>query len=126
MKLVLTRSDYGPKGTYGFLSVESGPPRFVTLELPWLDNQKQISCIPKGTYKIIRHNSPKFGKVWKVENVPGRSEILIHTGNFLADIQGCILLGKGLIPTGITNSRLAVAEFMEILKDKSDAELEIK
>lgn len=66
-----------------------------TLELPWKENQRGISCIPKGTYKVIPHRSPKFGQCFWVQDVQGRSEILIHQGNYNSQIRGCILVGTG-------------------------------
>ncbi len=66
-----------------------------SLELPWNGNIKNISCIPAGNYSITKISSPKFGKnTFAVSNVPGRSHILIHPGNFTSDIEGCILLGE--------------------------------
>lgn len=65
----------------------------VTLEEPWRDNQPHISCIPAGIYRCVPHNGPKFKNVWRLEDVPGRSAILIHAGNTTRDIEGCILLG---------------------------------
>lgn len=133
MKLILTRIDYGAKGTYGFLSIEGEPPRFVTLELPWKDNQRQVSCIPKGTYQLKRKYSPRFQRVWEVKDVPGRSDILIHRGNFIHEIQGCILLGRGILPIdpkndvrGISNSKLAIADFMDMTKHLTELTLEIR
>lgn len=64
-----------------------------TLELPWRDNQKGISCIPAGEYKLSPYPSSRFGEVYIVNDVPGRDGILIHTGNTADDIQGCILVG---------------------------------
>jgi hypothetical protein len=65
-----------------------------TLELPWLDNQKKISCIPKGEYKVTRYNSPSKGKVFLLHDVPNRSMIEIHKGNTVDDIEGCIVVGR--------------------------------
>ena len=31
-----------------------------TLENPWLDNQRSISCIPEGRYKVKNDNIGKF------------------------------------------------------------------
>ena len=64
------------------------------LELPYRDNQRQISCIPEGTYKIVHHTSPKFGKSLLVLDVRNRSEILIHAGNTTKDTKGCLLPGN--------------------------------
>jgi len=64
-----------------------------SLELPWLNNQRQISCIPPGEYLCTRTKSPKFGNVFQVSNVPDRDNILIHAGNTTADTNGCIIPG---------------------------------
>jgi hypothetical protein len=66
---------------------------FCTLELPWKNNERRISCIPEGKYKAKPHISPKFGRCFWIQDVPGRSEILIHPGNFTSQILGCILPG---------------------------------
>lgn len=65
-----------------------------TLELPWEYNKKNISRIPSGVYKFVKHNSPKFGDVLWIQDVPDRSEILIHYGNYKKDTEGCILVGE--------------------------------
>lgn len=62
-----------------------------TFELPWRDNNVNISCIPAGEYKIKMTNSNKFGPTYKVLDVEGRTEILIHKGNTAYDTQGCIM-----------------------------------
>ena len=65
----------------------------VTLELPWKENQRRISCIPDGIYTCIKHTSPTFGECIWIQDVPDRSEILIHTGNYTTDTLGCVLVG---------------------------------
>jgi hypothetical protein len=66
----------------------------ATLELPWRDNERNISRIPSGKYEGILHHSPKFGKCVWIKNVPDRSEILIHKGNFYTNTLGCPLVGR--------------------------------
>ena len=58
-----------------------------TVELPWRDNKQQRSCIPVGSYKCAIVKSPKFGRVYGVLNVPGRSNVLIHSANFAGDVE---------------------------------------
>lgn len=65
-----------------------------TLELPWLDNKNRVSCIPTGTYDVVRRWSKAHGDHFHITNVPGRDKILIHKGNYHTDILGCILTGK--------------------------------
>ena len=64
-----------------------------TLERPWVFNERKISCIPSGTYLVKRHISPKFGQCFKIQDVKGRSDILIHSGNVVKDTLGCVLVG---------------------------------
>lgn len=97
MKTVsLTRFPSTDQGTFGILVF--GTTTCFSVELPWRNNRTARSCIPVGTYTCRITNSPKFGKVYHVENVPGRSAVLIHGANFGGDIdlgytthlQGCI------------------------------------
>lgn len=64
-----------------------------TLELPWKDNQRNISCIPDGRYPIIPRFSPRFQRHLHLLNVPGRDLILIHEANFVQQLRGCIAVG---------------------------------
>lgn len=99
-----------------------------TLEEPWLNNEKSKSCIPKGKYTCSKVTSPKFGETIQVDGVQNRSHILFHSGNTTNDTEGCILLGRrfGTMDTkkAILNSKLAVSDFLKIVKDK-ELELEI-
>lgn len=92
MKLIL-KSFSSPIATVGFLSY-GGLFECYTLELPWLDNVNSLSCIPAGTYSVTKHVSPNHGDCLKIHDVPGRTHILIHAGNFTRQTQGCILVGK--------------------------------
>lgn len=89
------------EATYGNLEAKIAGAIFKchTLELGWKDNKNSISCIPKGTYKCIWSRSLKFPMgTYEVLNVPNRSGIRIHKGNYAlgkkVDIEGCILLGS--------------------------------
>ncbi len=91
-----------------------------TLELPWRDNARRLSCIPTGDYVAQKHVSPKFGECFYIQAVPGRSEILIHKGNYHRDTLGCILLGKAFQDIDgdgnkdLVNSAAAVIELLAI------------
>lgn len=94
-----------------------------TLELPWKDNKPRISCVPDGDYKVISHVSPKFGKCWWLQDVPGRSEILIHQANVASELLGCIALGlssgqlKG--KPAVLSSRNAMAYLRDVIGNKA-------
>jgi hypothetical protein len=95
MKAVLYR-DYTPYQTKGlFLVLNEGRvvTKSVTIEPPDNGNQKYTSCIPEGKYEVVKYNSPKFGKCFHVLNVMGRTDILIHAGNYKRDTKGCIIPG---------------------------------
>lgn len=100
MKATIKRFSHETKQTLGELSLFDNNGKEIfnckTLELPWLDNATQKSCIPTGTYKVIQRTSQKFKKHFHVTEVPGRSYILIHAGNYHWDILGCILVGDSL------------------------------
>jgi hypothetical protein len=113
-------------GTPGSLSTDGFSCK--TLELPWADNHRHISCIPVGSYYAVLTASAKFGRCYLLQSVPGRDSILIHAGNFAgntgqnyrSDVEGCILLGDGygILDNGrgreqfaILNSRKTLAAF---------------
>jgi hypothetical protein len=62
--------------------------------------------------------SPRFGRdLIELSDVPGRSEILIHPGNYPRDTQGCVLLGLGVdekLPA-VWQSRKAVTKLHDAL-----------
>ncbi len=94
---VLTRKEFEQKQTLGdFEASENGTVIFSckTLELPWLNNQRLISCIPTGTFSVVKRTSEKYGTHFQLLNVPDRSMILIHSGNYYSQTQGCILIGS--------------------------------
>ena len=69
--------------------------RFKGIELPWKENQRGKSCIPPGSYKAraVRRASNARYALWILE-VPGRSEIMIHTANFARQLLGCLAPGR--------------------------------
>lgn len=74
--------------------------RFMTMELPDLNNQRNISCICPGVYLVLPHVSPNHGECFKVyeldgSEVRGRSQILFHVGNYYTNTNGCICPGSG-------------------------------
>ena len=87
--LVLTRS-YFSQGTNGKLVCDG---QFIckTIELPWKENQKGISCIPEGYYLLRKRYSRKFQWHIEVVAVKSRSSILLHPANNAAkELKGCI------------------------------------
>lgn len=123
MTVELQRTLHTDKQVTGCLNVADPKRIFRTLELAWKDNAPCESCIPAGRYDVVKRNSPKYGDHFHVLNVPNRSYILIHAGNFNRDTKGCILVGTGLNDINsdgymdVTNSRRAMRELNELLPD---------
>ena len=125
MKLLITRDTYNKTETFGKLFI-NGLYVCETLELPWLDNQRRISCIPKGVYKVIPRSSAKYKEHLHVTNVPGRDLILIHPGNKAQDTNGCILPGMIRGKDQVLNSLVAMKEILKQTQGKTNIELEIR
>ncbi|MFC3199862.1 DUF5675 family protein [Parapedobacter deserti] len=100
---------YDPDGTNGVLH-HGGKQVCQTIELPWRNNRRMISCIPEGRYRLIRRMHFKHGDQLAVAGVPGREAILIHPANFaLAELQGCIApVTKAVAPGKGVFSRVAL------------------
>jgi hypothetical protein len=99
MYAVLFRSLYDEKVTIGDFDFCTDEANLLyschSLELPWLDNKKEKSCIPEGTYSV--QVVPPTQKIkyehLHILNVPNRDGIKIHIANYTKDILGCIAPG---------------------------------
>jgi hypothetical protein len=100
----LTRQASSNHGTMGEMFNPDGSHLCYTCELPWLNDQADASCIPLGTYTCGPHNSPAHPDVWEIQNVPGRSGILIHNANFWFQLLGCIGVGQSFGPLEYSGS----------------------
>lgn len=95
-----------------------------TLELPWRNNQRNISCIPPGKYPAEKGFNSKGVEVIKINDVPGRDGIQIHPGNTYKNIKGCIIPGiggKDIDGDGVidvTESKPTMKKILDRLPDK--------
>src|SRR5690606_2863771 len=123
MHLVLTRYAYLNTHTQGRLWSTEG--ELETIERPWIPNPSgrggvlSQSCIPDGEYRLIPHHSQRFPNTYALVNESlgvyyqfrpqgqpwGRTAILMHVGNRVRDIIGCIAVG--LVP-GVLEGEPAV------------------
>lgn len=123
--LTITRIAEKDENTLGVLVVTDSRNKIlyncITLELPYKDNKKQISCIPKGTYRAEIGKSDKYGEVIYVKGVANRQGILIHIGNYTKDTKGCILVGnrigysEGIKQHYIGKSKITMNELLTII-----------
>lgn len=98
--------------------------QFKTIELPWTDNVPMISCIPEGEYKAVATTRGSNGKyAIHIDSVSGRSEIMIHTANFVRQLKGCIAPGQRF--ADLDKDGIIDVEKSQITMDKLQAHLPI-
>lgn len=133
MRAILIREKSDDKQTLGnFIATEEdGDILFQckTLELPWVNNQNKISCVPKGTYIVKKRYSAKYKWHYHLTNTPGRDFILIHPGNYHSQILGCILVGSSHSDINgdgyrdVTNSVKTMEKLMDAMPDEFKLEI---
>jgi hypothetical protein len=143
VRLILSRSTSDEQRTLGTLTV--GFVTYATVERPWLPNpegpggMRRQSCVPVGEYTVIPHHSANFPNTYALVNhdlgvwyqpheIPagqkwGRSAILMHVGNLVENVIGCIAVGKehGTLrgEPAVLRSTLAMRELDKILNRHS-------
>ena len=116
VNLLIIRETFSDVSTIGNLYLD-GEWLCDTLELPYIDNQRSISCIPEDQYKVrlrtARESATRDYLHLLVEDVPNRDYILFHIGNSAKDTRGCVLVGIGREQDFVKNSTLAMGLLMK-------------
>jgi hypothetical protein len=111
LPLYLLERVYLDDRTLGSIYSPQGGIICKTLELPWLDNKRSVSCIPEGKYHVTKEppilpddpdteedesggRHPRPYHHFRLSKVTGRSGILIHRGTEITHSQGCILVAS--------------------------------
>lgn len=124
MNLTLLRTYNGADCTLGVLTLDGLT--LQTIEKPWVPGQlggaKSVSCVPKGIYQLVKHDSEAHPQTWALvnhllgighwPNESNRSTILIHPANYESELKGCVAPGMS---TGL-NAELGVRMVMESRK----------
>jgi len=122
VKGIINRLEDNEKQTLGHLTIYKDSIKLFdcyTLELPDKNNEQRISRIPPGSYQVQKRHSKKFGNHFHILDVPGRSWILIHSGNFYTQIKGCVLVGNALTDINqdgerdVVNSRVTLKQLLK-------------
>ena len=136
MDIQLLRTSMNSQGTLGVLLASFFSCR--TIELPWKENRNSISCIPEGTYDLVPYYSRKYGWVFQVKDVTGRTYILTHAGNYAGDTskgwrthsRGCILVGKRNGRLGkqqaVLTSKFTLSKLVRVLGKRKSHTLTIR
>lgn len=120
-KYTLNRIFETNRETIGYFIVEGKV--YFTLELPFRNNERKVSSIPAGLYRVVKRKSQAHGQHFHLLDVPNRDLILIHAGNFYDNTEGCIIVGKGISDINgdgeldVTSSKQAMAELNSLLPD---------
>lgn len=128
MIVKITREKSNLHETLGVLNVQSDKAETVfschTLELPWLLNERRVSCVPLGFYEVRKRFSLKYGSHLHLQNVSNRDMILIHAGNFFTQTNGCILVGRHVIDLNndtvldVTDSKRTLRQLLSVLPNQ--------
>ena len=116
INLLLIRDTFTEESTIGELFI-NGERICDTLERPYFNNLRNISCIPEGVYpvrlRLPRESATRDYMHLLVKDVKDRDYILFHIGNTAKDTSGCILVGLGSQQNFVNNSRLAMDLLMK-------------
>jgi hypothetical protein len=111
MDINLTRFEKTEDYTVGNLEIPNKFKCFTIEDMERKEGEKVygLTAIPKGRYKVIVIQSPKFERrLPLLINVPNFEGIRIHAGNNAEASHGCILPNLVYLGEGIgTNSKMA-------------------
>jgi len=115
MKVKLQRS-YFPLGVNGQIFING---QFIchTIELPWRNNQRNISCIPEGVYLLGKGYNDNQSCYVEICNVPNRYNIkFVKAKNALKELDGNIAPVSKVIGEGMgLNSKRSLYKLTDIL-----------
>lgn len=118
MDIRIVRITTSPLGTNGKLSID-GQFECFTLERPEVQ-------IEPGTFKATVYISPTHNyKVLLLHDVPNRSMIEVHRGNWPKDSKGCILVGRRAGHGYLEESTLALDALIVKAEKADDIEVTV-
>ena len=127
LKMIIKRTEFYDFQSLGEMAIYEGLEEvFVckTLELEEDENRVRDDCIPRGHYTVKKRYSEKFKHHFHIQDVPNRSYILIHSGNYYSQILGSVLVGDShcdLNKDGykdVTNSKKTLQKLLLLLPDE--------
>ena len=135
-KIIITRNFQNQHKTLSHCQVRiDGKLRytFKGIELPWRNNERGVSCIPSGTYHAVATRRASNGDyAILLEVVPGRSQIMIHSANFVRELRGCLAPGtafRDIDSDGIldvVNSRQVMNAIQQLLPINTRLVVEVR
>ena len=101
------------------------------LELPDKGNKPFVSCIPAGVYQVKKlksSNAFDYAHLW-IMDVPHRSGIKIHIGNYVSQLHGCIATGMSALDIDkdriidMGSSKEALSKLLDSLPERTTIEI---
>lgn len=123
--------DFGGK----FSLLEAGDVSLWIMEREWNGNRRNVSCVPRGAYKLVRHHGTKYPDTWALKGLtvaggaePDRSKArfacVIHSAKHPTDLEGCLAPAEAISSHGQTiNSRQATDSLLGILESAETHDL---
>ncbi len=95
LRLEVMRKHSTEDTTISVLTIDGKDSGLFILEPGGPDSTEKDSGlrILEGEYDLVPYSSKKYPNAYQVLGVPGRTKILIHSGNFFDDTVGCSLPG---------------------------------
>ena len=143
--LLLERYHYGKSETLGWLHRPGARLVLHTIEGPWREDPGGgqgglpfVSCVPDGRYRLKVYTSQRHGATWRLvsedlgvyatkEQVPesgGRYGCILHAGNAVSDVQGCIAPGRRRAASGLDHFvRDSQAAMMDLRNDRIEYDI---
>ena len=133
MQIVVSHvfDDFGGK----FSLLEAGDVSLWIMEREWNGNRRNVSCVPRGEYELVRHHGTKYPDTWALKGltvaggaVPDRSKArfacVIHSAKHATDLEGCLAPAEAIDSYGqAINSRQATALLLSILESAETHDL---
>ena len=133
MQIVVSHvfDDFGGK----FSLLEAGDVSLWIMEREWNGNRRNVSCVPRGEYELVRHHGTKYPDTWALKGltvaggaVPDRTKArfacVIHSAKHPTDLEGCLAPAEAISSHGqAINSRQATDSLLGILESAETHDL---
>ncbi len=131
MKLEILRFEHSEKQGNRGVQMLNGEFIGFSIECPNKYNTPFKSRVPAGNYVALKTMTGNHGLCWVLQNVPGRTDIIInHSGNSARDFSGCTGLGRSPYPDfkgerGVTHTGSTCKQFWDLTKHLDELLVEI-